>query len=98
MYNRVEGKGNEQKSKSLLFKWAEIWQRKVYEEFFIIYSAYCSSLFRVDPDCISPDVKNSIHVGDKILEINGTPIHSVPLDEVFTTLSHSLLWKYFSLL
>ena len=24
---------------------------------------------RVDPDCISPDVKNSIHVGDRILEI-----------------------------
>uniref|UniRef100_A0A7N6A7Z6 LIM domain kinase 1 n=1 Tax=Anabas testudineus TaxID=64144 RepID=A0A7N6A7Z6_ANATE len=32
-------------------------------------------------DCISPDVKNSIHVGDRILEINGTPIHNVPLDE-----------------
>lgn len=47
-------------------------------------SAYCSSLFRVDADCISPDVKNSIHVGDRILEINGTPIHNVPLDEVFT--------------
>lgn len=41
---------------------------------------------RVDADCISPDVKNSIHVGDRILEINGTPIHNVPLDEVFTTL------------
>lgn len=40
--------------------------------------------FRVDPDCISPDVKNAIHVGDKILEINGTPIHNVPLDEVET--------------
>uniref|UniRef100_A0A8C6PV76 LIM domain kinase 1 n=1 Tax=Nothobranchius furzeri TaxID=105023 RepID=A0A8C6PV76_NOTFU len=37
---------------------------------------------RVDADCISPDVKNSIHVGDKILEINGTPIHHVPLDEI----------------
>ncbi|XP_043976300.1 LIM domain kinase 1a [Gambusia affinis] len=37
---------------------------------------------QVDPDCISPDVKNSIHVGDKILEINGTPIHNVPLDEI----------------
>ncbi|NXJ13480.1 LIMK1 kinase, partial [Odontophorus gujanensis] len=36
----------------------------------------------VDPDCISPDVKNSIHVGDRILEINGTPIGHVPLDEV----------------
>uniref|UniRef100_A0A8C6PWV2 LIM domain kinase 1 n=1 Tax=Nothobranchius furzeri TaxID=105023 RepID=A0A8C6PWV2_NOTFU len=36
----------------------------------------------VDADCISPDVKNSIHVGDKILEINGTPIHHVPLDEI----------------
>uniref|UniRef100_A0A8C4EDG7 LIM domain kinase 1 n=1 Tax=Dicentrarchus labrax TaxID=13489 RepID=A0A8C4EDG7_DICLA len=32
--------------------------------------------------CISPDVKNSIHVGDRILEINGTPIHNVPLDEI----------------
>ena len=50
--------------------------------------AYCSPVFRVDADCISPDVKNSIHVGDRILEINGTPIHNVPLDEVlFTTLS-----------
>uniref|UniRef100_A0AAQ5XAQ8 LIM domain kinase 1 n=1 Tax=Amphiprion ocellaris TaxID=80972 RepID=A0AAQ5XAQ8_AMPOC len=45
-------------------------------------SAYCSSLSRVDADCISPDVKNSIHVGDRILEINGTPIHNVPLDEI----------------
>uniref|UniRef100_A0A8C7SSJ3 LIM domain kinase 1 n=1 Tax=Oncorhynchus mykiss TaxID=8022 RepID=A0A8C7SSJ3_ONCMY len=31
---------------------------------------------------ISPDVKNSIHVGDRILEINGTPIRNVPLDEI----------------
>uniref|UniRef100_A0A671WXJ5 LIM domain kinase 1 n=1 Tax=Sparus aurata TaxID=8175 RepID=A0A671WXJ5_SPAAU len=37
---------------------------------------------QVDTDCISPDVKNSIHVGDRILEINGTPIHNVPLDEI----------------
>ncbi|KAL7987090.1 hypothetical protein Chor_006009, partial [Crotalus horridus] len=36
----------------------------------------------LDPDCISPDMKNSIHVGDRILEINGTPIHHVPLDEI----------------
>uniref|UniRef100_A0A8C5KEI0 LIM domain kinase 1 n=1 Tax=Jaculus jaculus TaxID=51337 RepID=A0A8C5KEI0_JACJA len=36
----------------------------------------------VDPGCMSPDVKNSIHVGDRILEINGTPIQNVPLDEV----------------
>ncbi|KAG9332168.1 hypothetical protein JZ751_015704 [Albula glossodonta] len=36
----------------------------------------------VDSDCISPDVKNSIHVGDRILEINGTPIRNVPLDEI----------------
>ncbi|KAM9811661.1 LIM domain kinase 1a isoform X3 [Syngnathus typhle] len=37
---------------------------------------------QVDSDCFSPDVKNSIHVGDRILEINGTPIHNVPLDEI----------------
>ncbi|XP_006641094.1 LIM domain kinase 1a isoform X1 [Lepisosteus oculatus] len=36
----------------------------------------------VDTECISPDVKNSIHVGDRILEINGTPIRNVPLDEI----------------
>ncbi|XP_064893306.1 LIM domain kinase 1 isoform X2 [Columba livia] len=36
----------------------------------------------VDPNCISPDMKNSIHVGDRILEINGTPIGHVPLDEI----------------
>nr|XP_056721140.1 LIM domain kinase 1 [Euleptes europaea] len=36
----------------------------------------------LDPDCISPDMKNSIHVGDRILEINGTPIRHVPLDEI----------------
>ncbi|KAG7470606.1 hypothetical protein MATL_G00115530 [Megalops atlanticus] len=36
----------------------------------------------VDSDCISPGVKNSIHVGDRILEINGTPIRNVPLDEI----------------
>lgn len=39
-------------------------------------------VLRVDSDCISPDVKNSIHVGDRILEINGTPIRNVPVDEV----------------
>ncbi|XP_068601911.1 LIM domain kinase 1a [Brachionichthys hirsutus] len=37
---------------------------------------------QVDSDCISPDVKGAIHVGDRILEINGTPIHNVPLDEI----------------
>ncbi|XP_043910121.1 LIM domain kinase 1 isoform X2 [Protopterus annectens] len=36
----------------------------------------------VDPSCISPEAKNSIHVGDRILEINGTPIKNVPLDEI----------------
>uniref|UniRef100_A0A8C5ESR5 LIM domain kinase 1 n=1 Tax=Gouania willdenowi TaxID=441366 RepID=A0A8C5ESR5_GOUWI len=40
------------------------------------------SIDQVDEECISPDVKNSIHVGDRILEINGTPIHNVPLDEI----------------
>uniref|UniRef100_A0A8C5TDB9 LIM domain kinase 1 n=1 Tax=Malurus cyaneus samueli TaxID=2593467 RepID=A0A8C5TDB9_9PASS len=44
----------------------------------------------VDPDCISPDMKNSIHVGDRILEINGTPIGHVPLDEVPVTLQPPL--------
>lgn len=29
-------------------------------------------------------MKNSIHVGDRILEINGTPIGHVPLDEVWS--------------
>lgn len=42
----------------------------------------------MEPDCISPDVKNSIHVGDRILEINGTPIHNVPLDEVLKIRLH----------
>ncbi len=93
MYNGIERDGNEQKSQ--LFAWAEtlsdlrsgfIVCRKVWKLFFNIFSPYGSSLFRVDADCISPDVKNSIHVGDRILEINGTPIHNVPLDEVFTTL------------
>ncbi|XP_017351775.1 LIM domain kinase 1a isoform X1 [Ictalurus punctatus] len=37
---------------------------------------------QVDSECISPDVKNAIHVGDRILEINGTPIRNVPLDEI----------------
>uniref|UniRef100_A0ABI8A104 LIM domain kinase 1 n=1 Tax=Felis catus TaxID=9685 RepID=A0ABI8A104_FELCA len=41
-----------------------------------------SKLYWVDPGCMSPDVKNSIHVGDRILEINGTPIRNVPLDEI----------------
>ncbi|XP_031429212.1 LIM domain kinase 1a isoform X2 [Clupea harengus] len=36
----------------------------------------------VDRELISPDVKNAIHVGDRILEINGTPIRNVPLDEI----------------
>lgn len=51
----------------------------------LFFFADCSPSFRVDADCISPDVKNSIHVGDRILEINGTPIHNVPLDEVLAT-------------
>ncbi|XP_066512639.1 LIM domain kinase 1-like [Hoplias malabaricus] len=37
---------------------------------------------QVDSETISPDVKNAIHVGDRILEINGTPIRNVPLDEI----------------
>eukprot|EP00066_Takifugu_rubripes_P017523 XP_011606789.1 PREDICTED: LOW QUALITY PROTEIN: LIM domain kinase 1-like [Takifugu rubripes] len=37
---------------------------------------------QVDVDFISPNVKNSIHVGDRILEINGTPIHNIPLEEI----------------
>uniref|UniRef100_H3BHA9 non-specific serine/threonine protein kinase n=1 Tax=Latimeria chalumnae TaxID=7897 RepID=H3BHA9_LATCH len=36
----------------------------------------------VDSEHISPDMKNSIHVGDRILEINGTPIRNVSLDEI----------------
>ncbi|XP_073523703.1 LIM domain kinase 1 isoform X1 [Phyllobates terribilis] len=36
----------------------------------------------LDADCLSPDIQGSIHVGDRILEINGTPIRSVPLDEI----------------
>ncbi len=49
-------------------------------------------VFRVDPECISPDVKNSIHVGDRILEINGTPIQNVPLDEVNNN-NKCVLWS-----
>lgn len=60
--------------------------QKDIEDFFPID---CFTSSRVDEECISPDVKNSIHVGDRILEINGTPIHNVPLDEVSTTRS---LW------
>lgn len=45
-------------------------------------SACLFCVLRVDSECVSPDVKNSIHVGDRILEINGTPIQNVPLDEV----------------
>ncbi|XP_041734235.1 LIM domain kinase 1-like isoform X3 [Coregonus clupeaformis] len=37
---------------------------------------------QVDSELISPVIKNSIHVGDRILEINGTPIRNVPLDEI----------------
>lgn len=59
-------------------------------------SAECFCPFRVDVDCISPDVKKSIHVGDKILEINRTPIHNIPLDEVFISLS--TLLKYINVL
>lgn len=58
--------------------------RKILKIFFPID---CFSSSRVDEECISPDVKNSIHVGDRILEINGTPIHNVPLDEVSATRS-----------
>ncbi|XP_053313218.1 LIM domain kinase 1 isoform X1 [Spea bombifrons] len=36
----------------------------------------------LDAGCLSPDIQGSIHVGDRILEINGTPIRSVPLDEI----------------
>ncbi|OCT91474.1 LIM domain kinase 1-like isoform X2 [Xenopus laevis] len=33
-------------------------------------------------NCLSPDIQSSIHIGDRILEINGTPIRSVPLDKI----------------
>ncbi|XP_077336766.1 LIM domain kinase 1 isoform X3 [Lithobates pipiens] len=36
----------------------------------------------IENGCLSPDIQGSIHVGDRILEINGTPILSVPLDEI----------------
>ncbi|KAJ8377562.1 hypothetical protein AAFF_G00255800 [Aldrovandia affinis] len=36
----------------------------------------------LDADGISPVVKSSVHVGDRILEINGTPIQNVPLDAI----------------
>ncbi|NP_001072900.1 LIM domain kinase 1 [Xenopus tropicalis] len=37
---------------------------------------------QLDTDCLSPDIQSTIHIGDRILEINGTPIRSVPLDEI----------------
>lgn len=67
--------------------WVLIKTERWLKTFSCTTSACSPSFSRVDADCISPDVKNSIHVGDRILEINGTPIHNVPLDEVFTTLS-----------
>ncbi|KPP69055.1 LIM domain kinase 1-like, partial [Scleropages formosus] len=36
----------------------------------------------LDSDCLSPGLKNSMHVGDRILEINGKPIQNVPLCEI----------------
>nr|XP_023685077.1 LIM domain kinase 1-like isoform X3 [Paramormyrops kingsleyae] len=45
----------------------------------------CSPTVRVssvDLNCCSPDLKSSMCIGDRILEINGTPIQNVPLDEI----------------
>lgn len=61
-------------------------------------SELAHSAHSVDPGCMSPDVKNAIHVGDRVLEINGTPIRNVPLDEVqdrlhpIAPLSYPILW------
>ncbi|XP_030638632.1 LIM domain kinase 1 [Chanos chanos] len=37
---------------------------------------------RWDSDCISPKVKALLHVGDRVLEINGTSVKDIPQDEI----------------
>ncbi|KAF7239873.1 LIM domain kinase 2 [Varanus komodoensis] len=48
------------------------------------HSAYATSVQvkEVNRMHISPDVQNAIHPGDKILEINGTPVRTLPMEEV----------------
>lgn len=43
--------------------------------------------FRVNGLHISPNVRNAIHPGDRILEINGAPIRTLQVEEV------SLVWS-----
>lgn len=37
---------------------------------------------------ISPEVRNAIHVGDRILEINGLPVGTMMEEEVGLCLAH----------
>lgn len=37
---------------------------------------------------ISPEVRNAIHVGDRILEINGLPVGTLMEEEVGLYISH----------
>lgn len=42
----------------------------------------CCCFFRVRGMLISPEVRNAIHVGDRILEINGLPVATMMEQEV----------------
>lgn len=37
---------------------------------------------RLDSSTVSPEIKEMIHVGDSVLEINGRAVQNIPLDEV----------------
>nr|XP_032836889.1 LIM domain kinase 1-like [Petromyzon marinus] len=45
-------------------------------------AAHSVRVHEVDSENLTAEVKNTIHVGDLILEINGTPVHSVSRDQI----------------
>lgn len=48
----------------------------------ILTYVFVSCVSRVRGMLISPEVRNAIHVGDRILEINGLPVGTMMEEEV----------------
>lgn len=61
-----------------------------------------STLSRFDKSKTSPEMKEMIHVGDTVLEINGISVQNIPLDEVRyyiqNVIFHTVLLSFFVLI
>ena len=62
------------------------------------YPSLHSPLYRLGGALLTSDLLTSIHVGDRVLEINGTPVRNISLDEVSmhnrTPMQLHLPWQF----